>query len=95
MTNAINYQQIFEDEVSVLLREKNGMQDRFYELDHNARLLVEELISAGYHRAVMDALDPEVLLETSAMAGEMGSQLHSFANLVQTFLNNTSYEDES
>jgi len=93
MTNTINYQQIFEDEVASTLRQKNGMEDRFYELDHDARLLVEELIEAGYRRAVEDVLDPELLSETSAMAGEMGTQLYAFANLVQTFLNTTSSED--
>ena len=95
MTNTINYQQIFEDEVSTFLHEKNGMPSRYHELDHNARLLIEELIEAGYRRAVAEVLDPDVLSETSVLAEEMGSQLQAFSNLVQTFLNNPPREDES
>ena len=90
----INYQQIFEDEVSDTLREQTGFESRFYELPNHHRLLVEELIEAGYRRALEDALDPEVLSDTAAMAGEMGSQMYAFANLVQSFLNASSNEDE-
>ena len=53
---------------------------------------MEELIDCGYRRAIEDALDPEVLGETAALAGEMGTQLYHFANLVQAYL--ASSEDE-
>jgi len=29
-------------------------------------------------------LDPEVLQETAALAGEMGAQLYNFANMIQS-----------
>ena len=58
-------------------------------------MLVEELIDAGYRRAVEDALDTEVLGETAALAGEMGTQLYNFANMIQSYLAKTDTDDKS
>ena len=85
-TNTINYQQIYEQEVSDSLKESLERSERFFELSHQDRLLVEELVDAGYRRAVEDALNPEVLADTASLAGEMGTQLYNFANMVQSYL---------
>ncbi len=91
MTN-INYQQIYEEDLSDTTKQAADKESRFFELAHHDRILVEELIDCGYRRAIEDALDPEVLGETAALAGEMGTQLYHFANLVQAYL--ASSEDE-
>ena len=90
----INYQQIFEDDISSTLREQTGFESRFFELTNSHRLLVEELIEAGYRRALEDALDPEVLSDTAAMAAEMGTQMYAFANLLESFMGDTVNKDE-
>jgi|TARA_R110000824_G_scaffold17192_2_gene70164 hypothetical protein len=95
MKNTINYQQIYEEELSHVIRESLERPARFYELSHQDRMMVEELVDIGYRHAVEDALDPEVLSETAAMAGEMGTQLYNFANLLNAYLNEQNTEDES
>ena len=91
----INYQSIYESEVSPHLIESLERPTRFYDLSNQDRMLVEELIDAGYRRAVEDALDTEVLGETAALAGEMGTQLYNFANLIQSYLAKTDTDDKS
>lgn len=86
MKKTINYQQIYEEEVTPTLRESLNRADRFYDLSNEDRLLVEELVDAGYRRALEDALDPEVLAETAALSAEMGTQLYNFANMIGTYL---------
>ena len=86
MKKTINYQQIYEEEITPTLRESLNRADRFYDLSNEDRLLVEELVDAGYWRAVEDALDPEVLAETAALSAEMGTQLYNFANMIGTYL---------
>lgn len=86
MKKTINYQQIYEEEITPTLRESLNRADRFYDLSNEDRLLVEELVDAGYRRAVEDALDPEVLAETAALSAEMGTQLYNFANMIGTYL---------
>ena len=86
MTNTINYQQIFEEEVGHIAREGAGLDKRFFELPHDQRVFVEELIDAGYRRAMEEALDPEVLGDTAVLAAEMGTQLYNFANMLQVYL---------
>jgi len=86
MATKINYQQIFEEEVNHTIRGSLELPERFYELSHQHRLLIEDLVDIGYRRAIEDALDPEMLADTAALAGEMGSQLYNFANMVQTYL---------
>ena len=95
MTNNINYQQIYEAELSENIKRSLELPGRFFELSHQHRLMVEELIDIGYRRALEDALDPEVLGDTASLAGEMGAQLYHFANLVNSFLaqQNTPGED--
>ena len=84
--NILNYQQIFEDEVSDSVRTSLELTPRYYELSHHHRMFIEELVDAGYRRALEDALDPEVLGDTAALAGEMGTQLYNFANMLSVYL---------
>ena len=86
MKKTINYQQIYEEEITPTLRESLNRADRFYDLSNEDRLLVEELVDAGYRRAVEDALDPEGMAETAALSAEMGTQLYNFANMIGTYL---------
>jgi hypothetical protein len=94
MKKTINYQQIYEEEITPSLRESLEKADRFYDLSNQDRLLVEELVDAGYRRALEDALDPEVLAETAALSAEMGTQLYNFANMIGTYLSEQSGDVE-
>ena len=78
----INYQQVYEDEVSDSLKESLDMSSRFFDLSNQDRMLVEELVDIGFRRALEDALDPEVLRETALLSSEMGAQLYNFANML-------------
>ncbi len=69
----INYQQVYEDELSPNLKESLEWSERFYELPHQQRMIVEELVDIGYRTALAEALDPEILEATAELAGEMGS----------------------
>tara|TARA_R110000824_G_scaffold35910_1_gene112061 strand:+ start:449 stop:736 length:288 start_codon:yes stop_codon:yes gene_type:complete len=82
MDKKINYQQIYEDELSHTIRESLELPDRFYEISHQNRMMVEELIDIGYRRALEDALDPDLLAATSELASEMAAQLYNFANML-------------
>ena len=93
MSNNLNYQQIFEDEVSDSIKTSLEITDRFYELSHHHRMLVEELVDIGYRRALEDALDPELLGDTASLAGEMGTQLYNFANMLQAYLQEQNNEE--
>ena len=77
-----NYQQIYEEELTAQLKESLEFPDRFFELSENQRRLVEELVDHGHSAALEHALDTEVLEETAALAGEMGTQLYNFANMI-------------
>tara|TARA_R100001443_G_scaffold90220_3_gene96702 strand:+ start:2635 stop:2925 length:291 start_codon:yes stop_codon:yes gene_type:complete len=82
----INYQRIYEEALTVGIKESLELPERFYELPHQTRMLVEELVDFGYHLAVEDALDTEVLSETSALASEMSTQLKGLQNVVDSYL---------
>jgi hypothetical protein len=82
----INYQQIYEDEVSETAKESMELPRGFFELDEQKRRLVEEMIDRGYQRAIDDALDREVLNETAALCAEMGTQLYNFANVIGEYI---------
>jgi hypothetical protein len=82
----INYQQIFEEELNDTTKESADFTARFYELSNEKRMLAEELIDAAYKRALEDLLDPEVISDTVSLAGEMGTQLYNFANMLQAYL---------
>ena len=88
MTTNINYQQIYEDELSETIKSSLELPRGFYELSHQNRMLIEELIDTGYQRAIEDALDPEVLEETAYLTVEMAGQLNGFASLLRSYLNN-------
>tara|TARA_Y100000589_G_scaffold311259_1_gene330452 strand:- start:924 stop:1208 length:285 start_codon:yes stop_codon:yes gene_type:complete len=94
MATNINYQQIYEQELSEGVKTSLEKTSRFFELSHQDRMFVEELIDSGYRRAIEDALDPEVLNDTASLAGEMGTQLYNFANLLQTYVELSTKDDE-
>ena len=89
----INYQQIYEEEISDNIKTSLEMTDRFFELSHQQRMLVEELVDIGYRRALEDALNPEVLADTAALAGDMGTQLYNFANMLQAYVQEQNNEE--
>lgn len=84
----INFQQIYEDEIDDMVKELLQLPRRFGELSHENQRLVQDLLTAGYERALQDALDPTILEETSALSQEMSTQLASFSELVNSFLGN-------
>tara|TARA_Y100001937_G_C6959786_1_gene258342 strand:+ start:154 stop:450 length:297 start_codon:yes stop_codon:yes gene_type:complete len=87
MTNKnINYQQIYEDQLTDAIRSSLELPRGYYELSHQQRMMIEEMIDAGYRRAVEDALDPVILNDTAALAAEMGTQLYNFANVLGDYL---------
>ncbi len=95
MSNNINYQLIFEQELDHNVRENAGMTERFYELPHEQRMLIEGLIDAAYGQAVSDALDTDVLNETAELSAEMGTQLYNFANMLQAYLSAKDDDEQS
>jgi len=82
----INYQQIYEDELSETTKTSLELPRGFYDLTHQNRLLVEEMIDRGYQRAIDDALDRETLNETAALSAEMATQLYNFANIIGDYI---------
>jgi hypothetical protein len=82
----LNYQQIYEDQLTPNLKESLEMPDRFYELSHQQRLMIEELVDIGQQSAIEEALNPEILNETVALAAELGGQLYNFANMLSVHL---------
>jgi hypothetical protein len=88
----INFQQVYEDELEDVTKELLQYPRRYSELPHEVQRLVEDLITAGYQRALEDALDPTVLEETSALSREMSTQLSSMSNLIETFLSQKNSE---
>jgi hypothetical protein len=81
--NTFNYQQIYEDRLSETVKETLALPRSFFELSHDQRLFVEELVDEGGRLATETVLDPEVLKDTAALAAEMGQQLYHFANMIQ------------
>lgn len=90
----INYQQIYEQEVSETIKTSLEYSGRFYDLSNQHRMLIEELVDIGYRRAIEEVLSPEVLGDTAALAGEMGTQLYNFANMIHTYLEEQDREDQ-
>jgi hypothetical protein len=88
----VNFQQIYEDEIEEVTKELLTYPRHYNELTHEARRFVEDLIAAGYQRALADALDPAVLEETSALSKEMSNQLCSMSDLIETFLSHQNTE---
>jgi len=86
MKTNINYRQVYEEELTHTIKEDLEKPRFFSDLPHQERMMVEELIDLGYNRAITDALDTEVLGETAALAGEMGTQLYHFANMIEQYL---------
>jgi hypothetical protein len=92
--NTINYQEIYEDELTPGLTQNLKHKDRFFDLSNHERRFVEELVDLGYQRAVTDLLDVNVLEDTAALAGEMGTQLYNFANMLQAYLSEAKQNNE-
>jgi hypothetical protein len=86
MTATINFQQIYEDEIEDVTKELLQLPRHYSDLSHESQRFVQDLLTAGYDRALKDALDPTVLEETSALSQEMSIQLESFSTLVDSFL---------
>jgi len=82
MANIFNYQQIYEEELSEHVKASLELPRGFYELSHQQRMMVEELVDFGAQKATDEVLNPDVLEETAALAAEMGAQLYQFANMV-------------
>ena len=82
----INYQQIYEDEVTGNLKDSLEWPSRFFDLSSQHRMVVEELIDIGYRRALEEALDPEILEATRDLSVEMADQLYNFANMMSAHL---------
>jgi|TARA_R110000823_G_C15855171_1_gene492613 hypothetical protein len=95
MSNNINYQSIYEEELSENLKLSLDQSSRFYDLTPEQQHLVEELIDAGYRRAVEEVLDPEVLADTASLAADMGTQLYGFANMLQAYLKHAGSVEET
>tara|TARA_B100000029_G_C16967932_1_gene738831 strand:+ start:161 stop:442 length:282 start_codon:yes stop_codon:yes gene_type:complete len=79
----INYQKIYEDEVSSTIKESLEMPRGFYELSHHMRMLVEEVADHAARQTTEAVLDPEILRETAELAADMGTQLYQFANMIK------------
>ena len=90
----INYQQIFEDEVDSVTKDLMNLSTQYGDLPQETQRFVEELVDLGYRRAMEDALDPEGLAEPVELSGEMGTQLHNFSNMLQSFLITKNNESE-
>ena len=88
----VNFQQIYEDEIEEVTKELLTYPRHYNELTHEAQRFVEDLIAAGYQRALADALDPAILEETSALSKEMSNQLSSMSDLIETFLSHQNTE---
>ncbi len=94
MNEETKYQRIYEEEVSDTIKDTLELPDRFYDLSHEQRRFVTELVDVGTRWAVEENLDPTVLEETAALAGEMGAQLYNFANMLSHYLNADDEEEE-
>ncbi len=81
----INFQQIFEDEVNQTTIDSLEWANKWYDLSNQHRLIIEELITLGYNRAVEDALDPEVMSETADLSIDMAAQLRSFSEMLRAY----------
>ena len=86
MNEEIKYQRIYEEELSGHLKESLELPSRFYELSHQQRLMIIELVDIGSNLAITENLDVEVLQDTAMLAGDMGTQLYNFANMLNSYL---------
>jgi hypothetical protein len=83
----INYAQVYGDEVDEVVKDSVNLPRHFSELSPEIQRLFEVAVDAGYQRAIEDALDPELLEETSTFSQEMSDQLSQFASFLDRFLN--------
>lgn len=82
----INYSQIYYEELEESIKYSADLPGHFNDLSPEQQRLFEALIDSGYRRALDDALDPQLLEETSAFSQEMSEQLSQFASFLDQFL---------
>ena len=87
MNEETKYQRLYEEELSSHLKESLELPSRFYELSHQQRLMIVELVDLGSQLAITENLDGEVLQDTAVLAADMGTQLYNFANMLNGYLN--------
>ena len=87
MNEETKYQRIYEEELSSHLKESLELPGRFYELSHQQRLMIIELVDLGSQMAITENLNGEVLQDTALLAADMGTQLYNFANMLNSYLN--------
>tara|TARA_R100000734_G_C3314352_1_gene105915 strand:+ start:770 stop:1030 length:261 start_codon:yes stop_codon:yes gene_type:complete len=83
----INYSQVYGDEIDEVVKDNAELPRHFSDLSPEIQRLFEVAVDAGYQRALEDALDPELLEETSTFSLEMSEQLSQFASFLDRFLN--------
>jgi len=83
--NTINYQQIYEDEVNQTTLDSLEWPTKWYDLSNQHKMIVEQLVTLGYNRAVEDALDPDVMTETAELSIDMAKQLESFSEMLRAY----------
>ena len=86
MTTTTNYRMIYENDISQTTKDSLEMPRLYSDLSHSMRLFVEHSVDAGMKLATDQALNPEILHDTSDLASEMAAQLYSFANLINGHL---------
>ncbi len=85
-TKTINYQRIYEEEVTYTTLDSLEMPRGFFELSHQQRMLIEQLVDIGYQQALSDALDPGILDDTADLSIEMANQLSSFSDMLRAYV---------
>lgn len=85
-TKTINYQRIYEEEVTSTTLDSLEMPRGFFELSHQQRMLIEQLVDIGYQQALSDALDPGILDDTADLSIEMANQLSSFSDMLRAYV---------
>jgi thymidylate kinase len=83
----INYSQVYGNEIDEVVKDNVELPRHFSDLSPEIQRLFEVAVDAGYQRALEDALDPELLEETSTFSQEMSEQLSQFASFLDRFLN--------
>ena len=83
----INYSRVYCEEISETVKDSANLPRHYSDLAPEQQRLLQELVDVGYQRALEDALDPELLEETSAFSEEMSQQLSQFAGVLKSFLN--------
>lgn len=81
--STINYQKIYEDQVSESIKTSLEMPRMYGEFPHQMKMFIEEVADAGAQLATQEVLDPEILKDTAELAADMAQQLYMFANMIR------------